>query len=49
MDFGCDLLVFLAKFCHTRQLTENYDEHYSGYIKPHGTPVPPPPVPLVTM
>ena len=38
MDFGCDLYVFLAKFCQTRQLTENYDEHYSDYLQPPGIP-----------
>ena len=39
MDFGCDLYVFLAKFCQTRQLTENYDEHYSDYLQPPGIQV----------
>ena len=42
MDFGCDLFVFLAKFCQTGQLTENYDEHYSGYLQPPGIPALPP-------
>ena len=39
MDFGCDLYVFLAKFCQTRQMTENYDEHYSDYLQPPGIQV----------